>query len=486
MKAIEKDRTRRYETVNGLAMDVTRHLCNEPVLATPPSAAYRVSKFVRRNRGAVAGGAVIAAALVVGLAVASIGLVQAKRQESIARTEAQKAAAVAGFMQEMLASVNPANSTGREFTLVTMLEDASRKLDDGALADQVETEADLRTTIGKTYSSLGLYALAEPQLQRAVEIRSEHLGLEHAETLDAMSRLGKALRWQDRPHDADPFTRAVYETRLKTLGEDHADTLQALYYLAWNSFDRGHSEEGRKLHLACLQRRRRVFGEDHQLTAGSWNCSGLTHAFRGQWDEAEPYIAKAYEIGMRSLGEGHSDTLLFANNLANVYVNQRRYAEAEELLQKTIPISRRVKGLTSGRTIGLIEKLVRAYVEQDRLEEARPWVVESIDARKRLCVDSPSNPLVLNKYAWLLLTCEPEDLRDPAEALKASIKANVLTDYLKPDYLDTLATAFFRTGDIAKALEHARDALDLLPPNHEDRAGYEQRLAEYEAAALGG
>src|SRR5262249_15972430 len=64
MKCLEKDRARRYETANGLAMDLQRHLRNEPVVASPPSAAYRLQKFIRRNRVLVAAGAVVTAVLV--------------------------------------------------------------------------------------------------------------------------------------------------------------------------------------------------------------------------------------------------------------------------------------------------------------------------------------------------------------------------------------------------------------------------------------
>jgi len=71
MKALEKDRTRRYETANALAADVGRHLGNEPVVARPPSAGYRFQKAFRRNKLAFASGMAVAAALVVGVAVST-------------------------------------------------------------------------------------------------------------------------------------------------------------------------------------------------------------------------------------------------------------------------------------------------------------------------------------------------------------------------------------------------------------------------------
>jgi Tfp pilus assembly protein PilF len=187
---------------------------------------------------------------------------------------------------------------------------------------------------------------------------------------------------------------------------------------------------------------------------------------------------------MRTLGEGHTDTLLYTSNLASVYIHQQRYDEAEALLTVSIPISRRALGPTHGRTARLIDQLTTAYSVQGRQEEARPWVVQAIDVQKRRRDSAPSNPEVLNNYAWLLVTCEPEDLRQPDEALMVSLKANVLTDYQNPDHVDTLALAYFRTGDVEKAVSYARQAVEMLPEGNEDREELAARLAEYERAMV--
>ena len=96
MKCLEKDRARRYETVAGLAADVRRYLADEPVMACPPSALYRVRKFVRRHRGPVVAAAMLAVALVVGMVGTTWGLVRATQAEADLREEGrQKEAALA-------------------------------------------------------------------------------------------------------------------------------------------------------------------------------------------------------------------------------------------------------------------------------------------------------------------------------------------------------------------------------------------------------
>ena len=87
LKAMEKDRQRRYETAHGLAMDIQRYLDNEPIIARPPSSLYRLSKMVRRNKGAFVATAAVIAALVVGLAAAMWGLTAANFHRSVAEQE---------------------------------------------------------------------------------------------------------------------------------------------------------------------------------------------------------------------------------------------------------------------------------------------------------------------------------------------------------------------------------------------------------------
>ena len=91
MKCLEKDRTRRYETANGLAMDIQRHLRNEAVLARPASKIYRLQKFVRRNKALFAAATVIATVLFIGSVVSTWQAVRATRVERHVRVEAKRA-----------------------------------------------------------------------------------------------------------------------------------------------------------------------------------------------------------------------------------------------------------------------------------------------------------------------------------------------------------------------------------------------------------
>src|SRR5579864_4037829 len=93
MKCLEKDRTRRYETANGLAFDLKRHLHNEPVLARPPTTAYKLQKAFRRNKLLFTAGVAVGVALLLGIVGTTVGLLQAKAAKALAlrtRSEAEK------------------------------------------------------------------------------------------------------------------------------------------------------------------------------------------------------------------------------------------------------------------------------------------------------------------------------------------------------------------------------------------------------------
>ena len=206
MKALEKDRTRRYETANGLAADVRRHLVGEAVVAAPPSSAYRLRKFVKRNKGPMLAGGLVVTALVLGLAVALAGFrsaIRSRDAEALARIDeaAQRASAeqsqrdaeasalaarssevraiaeksraeeIARFLREVMESPDPAKD-GAQVSLVEVLRKADAMLK-GRFGDQPRVELELRETLGKTFLNLHAFRDAEPHLTRALELACE-------------------------------------------------------------------------------------------------------------------------------------------------------------------------------------------------------------------------------------------------------------------------------------------------------------------------
>ena len=240
MKALEKDRNRRYETANELARDIERHLSDDPVLASPPSPGYRLSKLIRRNRGTFVAASLVFVVLVLGIFGTSLGLVRAVKAERLAQEKASIAEAVNDFLNnDLLAAVAPSLEEGRDTDVgmhevlsvaAERIEEASRP--GGRFAEKPLVEASIRKTLSETFRLLGDYREAEPHAKRAVELCCRVLGDEHPDSLQAMKGLATVFYWDGRYAEAESLQLDTLQTETRVLGEEHPQTLGSMCSLA--------------------------------------------------------------------------------------------------------------------------------------------------------------------------------------------------------------------------------------------------------------
>lgn len=199
LRAVEKERSRRYASVSELAADIERHLRNEPVMAGPPSVRYRIGKAVRRHRLGFAAGTVLLLLLVAGVVTTSWQAIRATRAEADAVTEktnaealaisegrqrraaelqSERASAVAELLAYGLGFANPANVTDRELTVRKMLELTSA--DAGTVfAGRPVAEAAARVVLGNTYMMMYDLPRSGEQLDRAIALLDAEIQREH-------------------------------------------------------------------------------------------------------------------------------------------------------------------------------------------------------------------------------------------------------------------------------------------------------------------
>jgi len=131
-----------------------------------------------------------------------------------------------------------------------------------------------------------------------------------------------------------------------------------------------------------------------------------------------------------------------------------------------------------------MNNLANLYAKQGGSDEARRLVRELLDLRRKRAERPGASANEKNSSAWVLLTCDPADLRDPQAALPLAIEANELTDHTNPSFLDTLSLAYHLTGDTTKAIENQKKTIALLPPGESSlRTSLETALANFEAAS---
>ncbi|MGC9946764.1 MAG: serine/threonine-protein kinase [Bryobacteraceae bacterium] len=383
LKALEKDRARRYSSPSDLAADIGRYLHNEAVLAVQPSAAYRARKFARRYRGPLAA---ISACAVILMVAAAISI----RQSIRANREAAVAQAVNDFLQnDLLAQAGPRAQWGRGgqtdpgLKMRTALDRAADGVT-GKFARQPEVEASIRDTIGQTYIDLGLCLKAQKQVERALDLYRRALGVENPKTLRAGSLLAEAVYNQGRYAEAEALIGPVLNVQRRVLRPEHPDTLRSMYDLAIIHREQGQYPQAAGLLTQVLQVSRRVFGREDAHTLDCMDKLAEVYYRQGKYAQAEALGGQVLEIRRRVLAPEHPDTTISMSDLANVYAAQGRFVQAEEVYRRTLEIRRRVLGPEHGLTLGAMNNLALAYSQQGRFAEAEALDSQTLEIRRRV------------------------------------------------------------------------------------------------------
>ena len=382
MKAMEKDRGRRYQSTSALAEEIDRYLRDEPVLAGPPSRAYRWGKFVRRHKVGV-GFAVMLLVLLVSVSIAMT--LQARRivsERDRANQEAATSREVSGFLVDLFEVSDPGEARGGTITAREILGRGAEKIEED-LAGQPLVQARLMRTMGKVYLNLGLYSQALNLLERSVERSREVLGLAHPETLTSMNYLG-VLYWNRGLYDkADALWVETLDNRRRFLGAEHPDTLKSMNNLGILHRARGQYEEAEKLYLETLEIRRRVLPGDHPDLLGSLNNLANLYSLRHKFDQAEPFYLEAIETRRRVLGDRHPDTLRTIHNLGTLYFRQDLYDKAGKLYFEALAGQREVLGNEHRDTLRSLESVANLHRVQGRTAEAESMHLETLEIRRR-------------------------------------------------------------------------------------------------------
>jgi serine/threonine protein kinase/tetratricopeptide (TPR) repeat protein len=405
MKALEKDRNRRYDTANSLALDLQRYLADEPVEACPPSAMYRLRKFARRHKGPMLTGLALAALLVLGTVCTSVGLVWALEAEHTATLAAEAEA-----RQRRFAETQRKLATQRLHQVTREKERAT-----SAETKAVESEGDTRAFSQFLVSDV--LAVARPKGERG----GLGVSVTVKEALDAaVAKIGERFRGRPRAeafarHDLGVTYRLIgeldksleqlrlaYELRKKTLGADDERTVHTGNSLAVVYQDQGRFAEAEPLLIKALEVSRRVVGEEHPHTLSMMNNLAAVYRFQCQPTRAEPLFLKALEVSRRTRGEQHPDTLAFMTNLAGVYTDQGRFAEAERLCVEALAGRRRVEGEEHPGTLRTMYNLAEVYLWQRLFAKAEPLLVKTLEVRRRVLGEGhPHTLLTMNSLGRL-------------------------------------------------------------------------------------
>ncbi len=381
MKALEKDRDRRYATPLGLAADIGRHLRNEPVVAAPPGTVYRARKYVRRHRLGVAVAAGLAMLLV------AFSVMQAKQLRRTQR-ERDRANRITDFMTGMFKVSDPSQARGNSITAREILDKASKDIDTG-LSKDPELRAQMMDVMGTVYDNLGLYPRAESLLTTAVDIRRGVLGPNSPDTASSMQALGGVFESEGRYAEAEKLERQDLEIRRRVLGKDDPRTLSSMLGLGGVLYNEGRYAEAEKLQRETLDAERRLNGPDALATLDSMANLAPTLAGEGHFADAEKLQKGVVDGKQRILGPEDPATLDAMHNLANILLYEGHFTDAESLLREVLDIQRHILGPEHPDTLRTMSNLAAALVEEGR-PEAEQLTLETRDLERRVL--GPDHP----------------------------------------------------------------------------------------------
>lgn len=504
LKALAKDPSDRYTTVEQLAADVERHLAHEPVGSMPLTPGYRAVKFVRRNRGAVLAAAIVSLVVVAGIGSTLWQAARATEAAEAAAEEAAKAERVAELMGDLFRLSDPQENLGDTMTARDLLDRGTERILT-EFGDQPVVQADLLTEVARIYNNLGAYGRAEPLIRRAIDLRTEEFGEASLEVSESLVNLGVLQANLSQPADAiEALEEAVSIRESRVEGPDSI-LISARATLGWALRETGNNERAADLFTLALAEQRALdprateiadlmFGQASSLhdngmldaadsvfnevlsnidpsarpdpnAVSALRRVGMVRRLREQYREADPLLAAAVDMGSRLYGPEHGLVLNARLEYFHNQVSLGRWREAEAGYRETLEASIASLGEGHEVTARLKEGLAIALEVQGVYPEAVELQKASL-LEKVLRLEDRDHPgIVVSLIAVGRVLALNGEVREAREYLR---QAEEMNDRLGaapgvPEMSLARARAFVARaeGDLPTAERHLLEAITL-------------------------
>ena len=417
LKAMHKERARRYASATELADDIDNYVADRPLRAGPESAAYRTRKLLHRHRYVVMAVTAMLLLLLAGTATTTWQAVRATRAQRASRAlvdqlqlqkqevaSAHKSVSAVNdfFTQEVLLAGTPEVMRGRPLTVLEALDNAARRIK-GKFDGSPAVEASVRGAVAQAYLALGRADLALPHARSALEVSNRALSADHAVTIEALTQMGHVLEDRGELAAAEATYRDALE-RTRRASEPRPQTTLILTGNVGRILQRqGHFDEAEPLCREAVDGLAKLLGPDHGTTLDALSTLGILLEKRGKAEEAEALHRGVLQARRRRDGEDHPATLAAGSNLGNMLIRQGKFHDAEPLLRDVLALTRRVCGEDHYMTIVAINSYARVQQQLGRPGEAETLWREALEkSRRTLEDDNPVTLVVMNNLAALL------------------------------------------------------------------------------------
>ncbi len=424
LKALTKEPTRRYHSVEQFADDLRRHLDGKPVLARPDSVGYRVSKFVGRHRITVLAAAVVVASLVGGIVAATWQATVASRERNRAEVALRRSEGVAEFVIDLFSTEDASMDVSHARAL---LERGRRQAEE--LSAQPEVQAQTFDALARAFYNLAQYQEAADLYTRAYEIRQHlfpnghvdvarsltrmsdavgRLGLgdstqrllvaawqmeqrlgptaDRAE-LETLTELGRVARGYGRLEESDTILRQALAVGNGRVDPDDPLRMEILHQLAMTALGRRELVEAERLFREIITTRRRRLGPDDPQVAAAMVFLGDVMTQVGHPDQAEALYREGLRIAEQSLGPESVRLLHGINSLASLLAGAGKGDEAIALMRRGVRIAEQAYGTDNIAAARQKESFAGVLHRAGRHDEAESLYLEVLDHKRALLGD---------------------------------------------------------------------------------------------------
>ncbi len=461
-KALEKDKTRRYNSAADLAADIRHYLDEEPIAARRPSTAYQLQKFARRNRALVAGVAAVFVVLVAGIVASTWQAVRANRAGQAALVERDHAlaaetkarAAEQATVIERDRALNAEKTATNERNNALAAQRQAVQARNRAVSEQQRANNEAATAKAVSdFLQKDLLAQASANNQATPNTKPDpdlkvRTALDRAAAripgkfdkqplVEAAVRqtIGNTYRDLSLYDEAQQHMERGLELRRQVQGEEHPDTLAVMNDLAYIYKYQGKNAQAEPLYTKVLEVRRRVLGEENPATLSTLNSLATVYEKQGHYPQAEMLHRQAYETLKRVAGEDNYDTISAMVNLALIYVREGKFADAEALDRKAVDIMPRVFGEEHPDTLTAMNNLAQVYLREGKYSQAEDLQSKIYDILLRIL--GPEHNDTLLSMSNLAVIYVGEGKYPQADAI-LNKNFEILQRVFGPDYPSTL------------------------------------------------
>jgi eukaryotic-like serine/threonine-protein kinase len=484
--ALQPEVSHRYQSAEQLLRDIERYLGGHPVAARPPTAVYRLRKFVGRNKTIVLSACIVLLMALLFVVFSRIQYTQTVRERDIATLERDKAREVAAFLENIFSVADPTFGTARADTMrVKDFVTGSVQRVRHELADQPILRAHLLNILGNVHQQFGMHTEARSLLEEALSLRRALFGEQHADVTASKNDLGVVLGKTGEHTAAEEYIREALDFRVKHLEPYHEDLAKSYTSLANLLHTKGEYDEAEAMYREALSIHEALYSEMHQKTAVSLSNLATILQRKGALPEAEQLYRRAFSVYENILGDEHPHVATAANNLGLLLTDQGKFEDAEILLRRALAMRQRMYGSQHPEVLTSTNNLATLLADMGNYREAEEYHRTSIMLRKQVHGErSIEVAIALNNFASVLEKTgrhsEAIDLnRDALSVAREAVgTAHPLVGILQGN----LAHKLLKQGSLRDAETLYREGLDILtktlPEDHPSTARLKRGFAD--------